>query len=238
VRLFVAIDFPDWLKRELELITQSLRREADSGNYVPVENFHLTLAFIGETERVFEARQALERGLAHYRNRPPEERRLMPSSVIAASELQSPTPPMREEIGGRADNDGRGALVGVSPKEHLVSQSQSLGACLDFCLQGVGSFKDRRGHTWWVGVDADGTARLAVLAKDLICALRQAGFDIEHRKFKPHITLGRKVSASRPVALLLPQPPLGACAEVVCLMRSEHRDGRQVYTELASWPVV
>ncbi|TWJ16581.1 RNA 2',3'-cyclic phosphodiesterase [Geobacter argillaceus] len=57
-RLFVAIDLPDEVKRELA----KLRREEIQGaRWVPVEQLHLTLRFIGEVDdATFEAiRQAL-----------------------------------------------------------------------------------------------------------------------------------------------------------------------------------
>ncbi|MDR1185488.1 MAG: RNA 2',3'-cyclic phosphodiesterase [Coriobacteriales bacterium] len=95
-------------------------------------------------------------------------------------------------------------------------------------LEGIGSFKSKRGHSWWVGVDAG--PELKSLANALIDGLREAGFSIDKRSFKPHVTIGRGVVASRPIRL--EAPVIELAANSISLMRSDRENGRPVYSEL------
>lgn len=60
MRLFVAIHLSGEMKDALLQCQEEMHRQGVSGNFTRPENLHLTLAFIGETERVAEARRALE----------------------------------------------------------------------------------------------------------------------------------------------------------------------------------
>lgn len=48
MRLFVAIQLSDEMLRAVRGVQDEFRRRGVKGNYTPVENLHLTLAFIGE----------------------------------------------------------------------------------------------------------------------------------------------------------------------------------------------
>ncbi|MBR2755963.1 MAG: RNA 2',3'-cyclic phosphodiesterase [Lachnospiraceae bacterium] len=48
MRLFIAIQFTPEIKKELTRFQNDLKRNGLTGRFVPVENLHLTLAFIGE----------------------------------------------------------------------------------------------------------------------------------------------------------------------------------------------
>ena len=48
MRLFIAIQLSEDMKREILRIQEAFRRKGVSGNYTKPENLHLTLAFIGE----------------------------------------------------------------------------------------------------------------------------------------------------------------------------------------------
>ena len=48
MRLFIAIEFTKNIKNELRRFQKELQQGGMSGRFVPEENFHLTLAFIGE----------------------------------------------------------------------------------------------------------------------------------------------------------------------------------------------
>ena len=49
MRLFVAVNFTDDIKKRLIEIQERLRSQSLSGNFTRPENLHLTLAFLGET---------------------------------------------------------------------------------------------------------------------------------------------------------------------------------------------
>lgn len=61
-------------------------------------------------------------------------------------------------------------------------------------------------------------------------ALREEGFAIERRDFKPHITIAREVVANGPIWL---EPAETAMTvERISLMRSRRGDAGMVYTEI------
>lgn len=60
MRLFIAIRFSREIRQVLLDTVDGLRAQAASGNFAGPENLHLTLAFIGETDRVAAIRDAME----------------------------------------------------------------------------------------------------------------------------------------------------------------------------------
>ena len=48
MRLFIACQFSREAQQEIERVRDELRRHAEKGNFTRSENFHLTLAFLGE----------------------------------------------------------------------------------------------------------------------------------------------------------------------------------------------
>lgn len=180
MRLFVGIDFSPEIKEQLHRLSLNLERHAKTGSFVPLENFHLTLAFIGETKRINEASEALAR----------------------------------------------------AAKNYTVLCEPTRGASFDLTLAGIGSFKQRRGHTWWVGVEQDaGLQSLQRLYKEIVESLRDEGFDLENRSYKPHITIARSVELRGEISLEV--PPLLVSVSSCCLFSSKHVDGRQEYSILA-----
>ena len=159
MRLFVAIDFPPEIKDALASVITSLKAQGASANFTRRENMHLTLAFIGETPRVAEAKAALEAV------------RALPFRVA---------------------------------------------------LEGSGCF----GDLLWIGARRDpDMQRLAEKARD---ALRGAGFQIDPKPFKPHVTVARRlVCAGKPAVDV---PRVSAPVTEFVLMRSDRIDGRLVYT--------
>ncbi|MBS7228334.1 MAG: RNA 2',3'-cyclic phosphodiesterase [Eubacteriales bacterium] len=55
MRLFVAIELPRQMKKELKLVQDELKLMSGGGRFVPDANFHITLHFIGETDRLNDA---------------------------------------------------------------------------------------------------------------------------------------------------------------------------------------
>ncbi len=97
------------------------------------------------------------------------------------------------------------------------------GGAFSLTVEGLGRFED----LWWAGVRDN--ERLEALALRVQNALRQAGFPIERRPWRPHITLVRRWRGPKP-CLTVPDAPMRV--ERVSLMKSERVDGRLVYTEL------
>ncbi|MBR3539199.1 MAG: RNA 2',3'-cyclic phosphodiesterase [Lachnospiraceae bacterium] len=59
MRLFVAIDLSEEMKKSLAGTMHELKKKGVGGNYVPMQNMHLTLAFLGEVEDVQAVKDAL-----------------------------------------------------------------------------------------------------------------------------------------------------------------------------------
>jgi 2'-5' RNA ligase len=187
MRLFVAIELPDEVKHQLAEALSNLERQAETGHFVPVENLHLTLAFIGETKRVDVAAEAMRTGVESW-------------------------------------------------QRDVWAHGQAAGESTGIRLSGIGSFKskgrgaDRGAHTWWVGIE-DNPA-LVALAGEITQALRDAGFSLEKRTFKPHITLARGVRTATLVSLSI--PPIDVPALKVSLMKSDLSGDKPKYTAIAS----
>lgn len=60
MRLFVAIPLSDQMKQPLMSAQKYLKSKGVKGNYTPVDNMHLTLAFIGEYPDSDEVAEALD----------------------------------------------------------------------------------------------------------------------------------------------------------------------------------
>jgi len=60
MRVFVAITLSNELKKTITGTLHDLKQKGIKGNYVPVQNLHLTLAFIGETDKPGDVKEALK----------------------------------------------------------------------------------------------------------------------------------------------------------------------------------
>ena len=60
MRLFIAVNFQDEIKDSLCDCIDRLKKVSVQGNFTRRENLHLTLAFLGETDRVPSARRAMD----------------------------------------------------------------------------------------------------------------------------------------------------------------------------------
>ncbi len=65
MRLFIAINFNDETKQKLIESIQTIKRHTDKGNFTKQENLHLTLVFIGETNKVSTVKAAMDKIDAH-----------------------------------------------------------------------------------------------------------------------------------------------------------------------------
>lgn len=60
MRIFIAIRFTEAFRSSILDVQDGLKENGVRGNYTQPENLHLTLAFIGETERVEEIKAAVD----------------------------------------------------------------------------------------------------------------------------------------------------------------------------------
>ena len=60
MRLFIAIELSDELKKSVTDTMHELKKKGIKGNYVPKQNLHLTLVFIGETDDPGAVKKALK----------------------------------------------------------------------------------------------------------------------------------------------------------------------------------
>lgn len=161
MRLFIAIQLSDQMNKSLIQCMHDLKKQGVTGNYIPAQNLHMTLAFIGEYDE-------------------PEKVK----SVIHNIPL---------------------------PKFRLS-------------LSHTGMF----GNILWAGVK--GNQKLKTYVKELQAALTANGIPCDRKKFVPHITLIRKVSAKNTYQIHMPKASM--TVEKVSLMKSERRNGKIVYTPL------
>ncbi|WP_040197081.1 RNA 2',3'-cyclic phosphodiesterase [Candidatus Soleaferrea massiliensis] len=115
----------------------------------------------------------------------------------------------------------RSAMNAISAKAFTLSMS------------GFGRFKRSGGDIYWIGVTACG--ELETLYGQLFKNLTKAGFQLEDRPFRPHLTLGRQ---------MVPEPGFDADAfaksvpeliqqvSSISLMKSQRIQGKLVYTEV------
>ena len=59
MRLFIAIELSDEMKKSIGGTLHALKQKGVKGSYVPLQNLHLTLAFIGEVEDARAVKDAL-----------------------------------------------------------------------------------------------------------------------------------------------------------------------------------
>ena len=130
-RLFIAVPIDESVKANLERVGTAA--SARGVSWVPPENMHITLAFLGEVEE----------------SRVPE----VEDAMYAASEGEP---------------------------EGLTLQAQGLGGFPD----------EAKARVLWAGLTGD-VPRLIALQALVARELRGAGFEVDAKRFRPHITLAR-----------------------------------------------
>ncbi|HHV99951.1 MAG TPA: RNA 2',3'-cyclic phosphodiesterase [Clostridiaceae bacterium] len=170
MRLFIAINFDDQMKNRLHEITQKLKSVSNRGNFTRKENFHLTVVFIGETNKINIVKQIMDK--------------------ICAEPF-------------------------------------------DITIGRLGKFQRNGGDIYWVGVENN--EYLSAIYNQLAEELASAGFNIEKRSFRPHLTLGREVILSEKFdekAFSNTISPMTIRVERISLMKSERINGVLTYTEV------
>ena len=160
MRLFVAVQLSEEIKKSITDTMHGLKKQGVGGSYAPKQNLHLTLAFIGEVEDAAPVKKA---------------------------------------------------LANIACKPFKLS------------LDGMGTFED----LLWVGVK--GNQGLSGAAKGVRDALLAAGIPCDGKKFKPHITIVRRMTGNWKS---VPAPKGEMMVKKISLMKSTFKDGKTVYTEV------
>ena len=100
----------------------------------------------------------------------------------------------------------------------------------DLTASFIGSFKKRDREIVWMGLEKNKI--LNELQKQVCTTLVEHGFDVENRKYRPHITLGRQVLMTGGLDELIIEP-LFIKPYSVALMESKRVGDRLVYEPLA-----
>ncbi len=96
-------------------------------------------------------------------------------------------------------------------------------------IERVGRFKRDGGDIYWAGARED--KPLLDLQRDLTDQLIAAGFDLDKRRYSPHITLGREVVAEwNPHRIEM----FGESVSSIDLMKSARIQGKLTYTAIHS----
>ncbi|MCL2547783.1 MAG: RNA 2',3'-cyclic phosphodiesterase [Symbiobacteriaceae bacterium] len=104
-------------------------------------------------------------------------------------------------------------------------------AAQTICFDRVGCFRRADGDIWWAGVRE--SKALNELYREMVKQLSQTGFQVESRRYMPHITLGREIiCAIQPHAI----DPFYEQVTSLELMKSERRQGVLTYTPIHSKP--
>jgi 2'-5' RNA ligase len=127
------------------------------------------------------------------------------------------------------------AFLGECDDKQTAAAKKAMDAIsfepFDTRIERVGLFKRGGGSAasaiWWAGMRED--EPLINLQRDLAVRLINAGFDLDSRKYSPHITIGREV-----VTDVKPWPiePFGERADKIELMKSERVNGKLTYTAI------
>lgn len=171
MRLFLALLPDNKCRAALEKAARELQNKAKQGNITLDENIHLTLIFIGETDRLEQVKSCLEK---------------------------------------------------------------CRGKPFPLAFEDIGRFKRGGGDIVWVGVKPD--PALLALHSQLSENLVRAGFDLDNRPYRPHLTLGRRIVFHHSQGLKELQASFPGCemtANRISLMCSERINGRLTYTEIA-----
>lgn len=111
----------------------------------------------------------------------------------------------------------------------------------ELAVGGAGAFPNNaRPRVLWLGVTF-GSSPLVVAAERLRRGLSAAGFEVEERKFRPHLTIGRvrprgERSAKSALAAIAPGELARFVVREACLMQSVLGKGGATHTVVRSFP--
>ncbi len=106
MRLFIAIPLSEEMKKALVTCMHDLKKQGVEGNYVPAQNLHLTLAFIGEYDEPEKVKEVLRSvPLPPFRMKSVGEREFWQSRV-GGSKRESKAEDLCEGPAGGAERGG------------------------------------------------------------------------------------------------------------------------------------
>ena len=125
------------------------------------------------------------------------------------------------------------AFLGECSEEEMKLAVQAVEQLeIDSCpviISGIGCFSRDDGKLWFAELKR--TKELMTLQAALTDNLRKLGIPFDSKKFRPHITLGRRIIGDmKPMVI----PAIKSEIVSVDLMLSERINGRMVYTSLLS----
>jgi 2'-5' RNA ligase len=97
----------------------------------------------------------------------------------------------------------------------------------------LGCFTHARKDLWWIGIDEkdSGNAKIKRFRQELAGRLLERNVPFDNRSFNAHITLGREICLHSPVDRYIEAVTIPV--KHISLMKSEHLNGKLVYTELS-----
>jgi 2'-5' RNA ligase len=126
-------------------------------------------------------------------------------------------------------------FIGETAKNEEIRGAMDTLAVPAFTLTigGIGRFKREGGDLYWAGVQQSEPLNAAY--ETLTASLRQMGFSMESRGYRPHLTLGRTVVFPSGFDItglsgILPETPVPVAK--ISLMKSERNAGKLTYTEI------
>lgn len=180
MRSFIALEFDEKLKDKLSNIQSNIKKEAIKGSWVPYDNFHLTLKFLGNIK-----------------------------------------------------------LEGMPKIDKSIKNICTKFNPIHLALDRLGFFEGNENiRVLWLGTRGD-TKALSTLHRRLEDEMVKIGFKRENRRFKPHITLARRVVLKKDFYELKDQlnkeMDYDFTLSKIKLMKSEEIMGKRVYTPLKSY---
>jgi len=121
-----------------------------------------------------------------------------------------------------------------------IKNAMTIPGCaeFDFVLSGFGKFARGGESLYWRGIN--NCPALKRLQAQLSSNLRSAGFELDSKPFRPHITLARRCvmpPSFREKEFGASLPDITVHVPAISLMRSERIAGRLTYTEMYRAPL-
>lgn len=121
----------------------------------------------------------------------------------------------------------------------MSAMDKVIASAFTLNLKGIGRFSRREGDIYWVGVEENKV--LLNIYEQLYASLSSNDFTLEKRKFKPHLTIGRKVILKKgfsPTDFDRGLEPIKIEVTKISLMESKRVEGKLIYTPLYSKQLV